>query len=129
MEKKKINIVASFSRKKQVAQYEPVDYFSSRSMELDEGATLEEQREAHKELFALCVLDVMEDMKIFSELTNEEDKGVGVKRLLELVQLTERGEAITVEEYEKLNQGQLALLNEAKKAYKRSMYVSRAKEK
>ena len=68
----KINITRSFSRKKQVARYEPIDVFCSVTAE---GVEIADATKVSKELFDMCKEIVLRDIdEIINEKAREEEK-------------------------------------------------------
>ena|SRR3989304_1911929 len=116
----KINISRSFTRKVNLGNYESVDFFSSRSMELPADTSMEEQQEVSEELFALAMTDVMKAKQDYDELRESFGNGVDAKKFRELQDCFGRGKPALLEDWEACTIEQQKLLNEFKKFYKRS---------
>jgi anion-transporting ArsA/GET3 family ATPase len=112
----KLTITRSYSRKKNLGNYESEDYFACYSQEFDSlDIEDEEMRGASRELYMKARKDV-ED-----EINRKEEKREVEADVNEIIERTRAGNSITVDEYEKVvYAGEAIALNEAKKAYKRS---------
>lgn len=63
MEKPIQSVTRSYSRKIQLKQYEPIEFFSSRTYQwFDEEPTIKEVREVSAELYQECVTEVEDEI-------------------------------------------------------------------
>lgn len=118
MSEEKINIVRSYSRKISLGNYEMMDLFASRSMELPADSPLPRQQQVSEELFALAVADVEKGV---AELVpaKEEDK-LDYEKIIAIVDKVSMGNPVGVEEFQDLNEIEEKLVQSVKRAYKRS---------
>lgn len=119
MEKGKINIVRSFSRKINLGNYETADFFSSRGQEVEDDTPLADQQTISKDLFLLAMTDVERDMKGYLAMQGL-DSGVDIHKLCEIIDKVSVGKPILVEDFETLNPIQAKIIQSVKRAYKRS---------
>ena len=109
------SITRSFSRKVQIKQYEPVDFFSSHGEQIpDEEATPELVAEISAKLYKLAKTDVEQDIQNYMNapaegaLTAEDLDGVRI--FIQMLALGKNKEEINkaiIEVKDKLNEGQL----------------------
>jgi len=127
---KKITISRSFSRKKNLGNYESADFFSCRSMDLPADASMEEQNEVARELSLLAMKDVTSDMVIYDSIQASEHEELTAKEFRELEDKIIKGEPLQMEAWEACTPIQQKILNHFKKYYKRSeAYKSTLKER
>jgi|GEM_PF-6949194 len=112
-----MQITRSFTRKINEGNYQTFDVFSSRSLELPDDTSLEEQQLRSKELFAFAVADVAEGI---SQIKDIKEGGLDIQKLVAMCDSISDGRPIRVEDFEKLNENEHTLIQSVKRAYKRS---------
>ena len=130
MTDKKITISRSFSRKKNLGNYESADFFSCRSMDVPLGTSMAEQEEVARELHLLAMQDVTSDIMIHEKLEQSEHEELTAKEFREIEDKIITGEPIQMEAWDSCTPIQQKILNHFKKYYKRSeAYKSTLKER
>jgi len=115
-----ITIARSFSRKLNLGNYETVDFFSSRSIELPIETSLEEQLKISEEQFVLAMNDVVRDIKTFLKTKDGKEGKISIEKLVLMCNSIAEGKPIMIEDFEKLNPTEHTLIQAVKRAYKRS---------
>lgn len=114
----KNTITRSYSRKINLGNFEMVDIFESRTIVLPRETTILEFHQASQDLKAIVEADVEAD-------AHERKKHLGIKdgdwdAFRKVIESVSEFKPFLVSDFEKLDEYQKSLVNEVKKAYKRS---------
>lgn len=111
----KNTITRSYSRKINLGNYESADFFASQTIIAPNDISLVEYHELSEDLFAQVKAEVeLQIAKVKPDLNGDDE---AFKRVL---QNTSQFKSASMEDFQKLSPFQASIVNELKKAYKRS---------
>jgi hypothetical protein len=107
----KLTISRSYSRTKQIAQYEPASSFCALSLEVPVETSEDERLQMSEELFNFCKESVESDFP---------EGGISESKLLEMIRAVRTGGSIMKADFDQLNTDQQLIIKETVNLYKTS---------